>query len=103
MTKKEFSSGERFLVALIPLISLFVILGFSIIKWGLDPHIPLLLSAFVAAVVAIFILGYSWDDLQKGISESIGVALPAVLILLIIGVVIGSWIISGTVPGLIYY
>ncbi len=90
-------------IALIPLVSLFVILGFSIIKWGLDPHIPLLLSAAVAAIVAIFILGYSWNELQDGISESIGVALGAVLILMIIGVVIGAWIISGTVPGLIYY
>ncbi|MFV0424239.1 MAG: Na+/H+ antiporter NhaC [Bacilli bacterium] len=103
MTKREFSKGGLFLIALIPLAALFVILGFSIIKWGLDPHIPLLLSAFVAALVAIFILGYSWDELQKGISESIGIALPAILILMIIGIVIGSWIISGTVPGLIYY
>ncbi len=102
-TKKEFSKGALFGIALIPLVSLFVILGFSIIVWGLDPHIPLLLSAAVATVVAIFILGYSWDELQDGISESIGLALGAVLILMIIGVVIGAWIISGTVPGLIYY
>lgn len=103
MNKREFSKGALFGIALIPLVSLFIILGFSIIVWGLDPHIPLLLSACVAAVVAIFILGYSWDELQDGISESIGVALGAVLILMIIGVVIGAWIISGTVPGLIYY
>ncbi len=103
MTKREFSKTSLFLIAMIPLVALFIILGFSIIKWGLDPHIPLLVSAFVAAIVAIFILGYSWDELQEGISESIGVALPAVLILMIIGVVIGAWIISGTVPGLIYY
>ncbi|MFV0498633.1 MAG: Na+/H+ antiporter NhaC [Bacilli bacterium] len=101
--RRQFEPMQLFGISLIPLAALFVILGFSIIKWDLDPHIPLLMSACVAAAVALFVLRYSWDELQEGISESIGVALPALLILMVIGIVIGAWIISGTVPGLIYY
>ncbi len=103
MEKRKFSDAQLFGIALIPLAALFVILGFSIIVFGLDPHIPLLVSAFVAAIVAQGILGYKWKKLQDGIMESIGIAMGAILILLIIGVVIGTWIISGVVPGLIYY
>lgn len=103
MEKRKFSDGALFGIALIPLIALFVILYFSIIEFGLDPHIPLLISAFVAAIVAQAVLGYKWKDLQDGVMESIGLAMGAMLILLIIGVVIGAWIISGVVPGLIYY
>ncbi len=103
MERRKFSDVQLFGIAMIPLIGLFVILGFSIIVLGLDPHIPLLLSAFVAAIVAQGILGYKWKELQDGVMDSIGVAMGAILILLIIGVVIGTWIISGVVPGLIYY
>lgn len=103
MQKRKFSDLQLFGIAMIPLLSLFAILGYSIIELGLDPHIPLLLSAFVAGVVAMVILGYSWKELQQGISDSIGISLGAILILMIIGVVIGTWIVSGVVPGLIYY
>ncbi len=103
MEKRKFSEVGLFGVALIPLVALFIILWFSIIVLGLDPHVPLLLSAFVAAIVAQAVLGYKWKELQDGVMESIGIAMGAILILLIIGVVIGTWIISGVVPGLIYY
>ncbi len=102
METKQMSQNKLALVALIPLVSLMLILMVSIIVLGQDPHIPLLLASTVAAITAIAI-GYSWDKLQEGIIENIGVAMGAILILMVIGAVIAMWITSGVVPGLIYY
>lgn len=48
-------------------------------------------------------LGYTWEELQKGIIEKIASALPATLILWSVGLLIGAWMFSGTVPMIIYY
>ena len=47
--------------------------------------------------------GQSWTDIEASIVAGIGVALKPVLILFSVGLLIGSWIISGTVPTMIYY
>lgn len=102
-TTHEFSQKKLALIALIPLGFLFISLGFSIIVLEQSPHLPLLLSAGVAAVVAITILKFKWEKIQEGILDSIYVTLSSVLILMIIGMLVASWIIAGVVPGLIYY
>ena len=65
-------------------------------------HIPLVISAAVAALVA-FANGYKWKFLENGIIASIGRSMQAILILLIVGMLIGSWIAGGVVPAMIYY
>ncbi len=62
----------------------------------------LMLSAAVAAIVAIR-LGHRWETLHKGIVKSIGSAMSAILILLLIGSLAGTWLLSGIVPSMIYY
>jgi NhaC family Na+:H+ antiporter len=47
--------------------------------------------------------GYKWEELQVSFVKKVGEAVPVMLILLCIGVLIGSWIVSGTIPMLIYY
>ena len=47
--------------------------------------------------------GYTWKEMEQGMIETIKVSMQAVLILLTVGSLIGSWIISGTVPSMIYY
>lgn len=47
--------------------------------------------------------GVKWQDLQKGFVNKVSEAIPVMLILMCIGVLIGSWIVSGTIPMLIYY
>ncbi|MED5309585.1 MAG: Na+/H+ antiporter NhaC, partial [Pseudomonadota bacterium] len=47
--------------------------------------------------------GYTWKEMEHGMIETIKVSMQAVLILLTVGSLIGSWIISGTVPSMIYY
>jgi NhaC family Na+:H+ antiporter len=62
----------------------------------------LILSSAVAALIAGS-LGFTWNDLQEGAVRSITAAMPSMLILLLIGSLAGTWMISGIVPALIYY
>ncbi|MDP3719240.1 MAG: Na+/H+ antiporter NhaC [Acidobacteriota bacterium] len=68
---------------------------------GANP-IALVLSAGVGILIGTA-HGHAWKDIEKGIVHGISLALGAVLILLTVGALIGSWILSGTVPTMIYY
>ncbi|WZL72921.1 Na+/H+ antiporter NhaC [Clostridiaceae bacterium 35-E11] len=89
-------------------LALFVLLGtagimcISIIFWGLDAHIPLLLSIVLVAIIGLR-KGYTWKDIQEGIAAGINDAVEPVIILALVGLIIGTWILSGTVPTIIYY
>lgn len=65
-------------------------------------HIPLICSAIFAAAVAVM-NGFKWSFLEAGILASINRSMQAMLILLTVGLLIGSWIASGVVPAMIYY
>lgn len=88
--------------ALIPVASLvgFLIVGIRMLD--ASPHIPIIAAVAVAAITAM-ILGHKWKTLEEGIVSTIKMSMQAILILMVIGMVIGSWILSGTVPALIFY
>ncbi len=88
--------------AILSLISLVIGIMLSILVYGTDPHIPMLLGVFVAALVG-YRAGYLWDTIQDGMLKGIANALQAIVILLIIGILIGIWILCGVVPTLLYY
>ncbi|HCD51675.1 MAG TPA: Na+/H+ antiporter NhaC [Balneolaceae bacterium] len=95
------------LQALIPIIFLIAALSTNVWIFGdaaLDGsnQIILIMSAAVATLVA-FRLGYSWKELRNGIVKSIGSAMASIIILLLIGSLAGTWLISGVVPAMIYY
>lgn len=89
-------------IAILPIVFMVISLtvGVGVLKLKTEPII--ILSAFVAGIIA-WKLGYSWDDMQAGVIEKISRALPATLILWSVGLLIGSWMYSGTVPMIIYY
>jgi NhaC family Na+:H+ antiporter len=92
--------------ALIPVVSTIALLMYCVLpvfKVNQPVHIPLVLGTFIAAVIAITRLGYSWQDIEEGIISSISGTMQAILILAIIGMIIGTWILGGIVPTLIYY
>ncbi len=91
------------LIALIPLLFLIVSLFYAIVILEADPHIPLFTSAIVAALVGLFILKRPWAEIEEGIVDTIKMSMGAIIILMIIGMVIGTWILSGIVPVMIYY
>ena len=89
--------------ALIPLVFLVGSLVYAIQFAGLDPHLPIFMSGMVAAAVAVFALGHEWKKIQEGVIDTIKMSMEAILILLIIGMVIGTWILSGVVPTMIFF
>ncbi|MEP1033383.1 Na+/H+ antiporter NhaC [Ekhidna sp.] len=102
-TKREPTLFE----SLIPIIFLILILVVNVGIFGsaaLDGsnQIVLILSAGVAAIVAIRI-GFKWQEIQDGIVKSISSAMASILILLLIGALAGTWMLSGVVPAMIYY
>ena len=97
--RKEATLG----ISVIPVIVIVAVLAVAIIVYGQDPHIPILIGAAVGALIAVYNLGYTWDELEKGIIDSIGSVMQAILILAVIGMLIGTWIGGGIVPTLIYY
>lgn len=88
--------------ALISLFSLIIGISISIAVYGLDPQIPMLLGVIVASMIALR-CGFTWKMIQDGMVQGIANSLPAMIILLIVGILIGVWILSGVVPTLIYY
>jgi len=91
-----------FSIAIIPIIFLVIALFFSIALYKQKAHIPIIAATAVAALVAVR-YGYTWEELKDGMVHSIGLALNAVLILIIIGTMIGTWIKAGIVPSMIFY
>lgn len=79
---------------------LLLAIGFGVL--GLNAEPLLILSSVYAGFIALR-LGFSWSDMMEGIQEKVSLAMPAILILISIGILIGTWMISGTIPMLIYY
>lgn len=95
------------LLALIPIIVLIFLLAINVLVLGTDAtsgpnQIGLLLAAAVAGIISIR-LGYTWDEIQESMLRSINTAMGAMLILLMIGALSGTWLLSGIVPAMIYY
>jgi NhaC family Na+:H+ antiporter len=93
--------------ALFPIAFLVLLLGINVYFYGEDAsyganQIALILSAAVSVIFGLR-MGYSWKTLENGIINSIKSAMQAILILLIIGALAGTWLISGIIPSLIYY
>lgn len=74
--------------------------GYGYLGYRAEPI--LIISACIAGVIA-YSLGYKWKDLQEAIIDKIAKAMPATLVLYSVGLLIGSWMFSGTVPMIIYY
>ena len=88
--------------ALIPVVFLIVVLALTIGVFKQPPHIPLIGAAAVAACVAI-ILKHPWKEIHEGMVHGITLAMGAILILMVVGTMIGTWIMGGIVPSMIYY
>ncbi|MGL6162542.1 Na+/H+ antiporter NhaC [Microbulbifer sp.] len=93
--------------ALTPLLILIALLSLSVFFFGEDSsygpnQIALLLCAGAAALMGMK-NGHSWKDMESGMLHGIGLVFGAILILLAVGSLIGSWILAGTVPSMIYY
>ena len=90
-TIPEGARAPTVLEATISLVALIVGITTSILIYGLDAHIPMVLGVVVASLMGLR-CGFSWTNIQNGMVRGITNAIPAVIILLVVGMLIGIWI-----------
>ena len=93
--------------AFIPILALIAMLSTAVIYFGdnssYGPNQIALLIAMGIAIIIGLKNGFTWHSIEKAIVNGISISLSAVLILLAVGSLIGTWLLSGTVPTLVYY
>jgi len=94
-------------MAIIPLLFLFTLLAYNVYVYGDDSlgganQTALILAAALAAGMGMA-RGVSWAAMLDKITDNIRAATPAILILLMVGALTGSWLIGGVVPSMVYY
>ena len=99
--------APSFLDASIPLVVLVFLLSLSVFLYGSDSsyganQIALFVAAFVGVVIGLK-NGYGWAEIEQAMVKGISLSLGALLILFSVGALIGTWLLAGTVPSLIYY
>lgn len=98
-----------FVTALLPVSFLLLVImyGFILRPYAFDQEaFPLeivFLSGSIFVITQLRIMGFSWNEIQRSIIDKLNKAMPTLFILLAIGLIIGSWIVSGTIPMLVYY
>ena len=90
------------LEAFLPIIVMLLLLAIGYGVYGLSPEPLLILASIFAGFIALRV-GVNWNEMMLGIREKLDMAMPAILVLISIGILIGSWMISGTIPMMIYY
>lgn len=95
-------------VAFVPIAALMIILVLVIRSFGAQAinggsQVALLFASAVGAAIAMGIYGCSWQRLEDAIVDNIHTSASAIIILLLIGAIAGSWMASGVVPTFIYY
>jgi NhaC family Na+:H+ antiporter len=94
------------LVALVPIVVLVVLLSSNVLLFEDVLNGPNQISLLLAASAGIIVahkLGLTWDAIYHRISKTIDSAMPSMLILLLIGSLAGTWLISGVVPCMVFY
>ncbi|MCJ7523750.1 MAG: Na+/H+ antiporter NhaC [Candidatus Aminicenantes bacterium] len=105
MTETNATNKHRkpgLLQACLPLAAMALLLGIGYGIFHLQAQV-LLIAAAVSAGLVGWRLGYTWEEMQQGIVESVRKAVPAILIMLCVGMLIAAWMASGTIPMLLYY
>lgn len=88
--------------ALTPLLIMIATMIIAIVFLEQSPHIPLTIGTSVAAIVA-WKNGFTWNEIEEMMYKGIKLALPAIIIIILVGLIIGSWIGGGVVGTMIYY
>ena len=88
--------------AIIPIVAMFVLLGVGYGYYKLPIQVLLLLAAFIAFLVGKRV-GLDWDTMMSGITEKVSSSMISIFVMICVGALIGTWIVSGVIPMMIYY
>ena len=102
------SSVGKILVSLVPITVLVAFLALDISIFGSDSILgPSQVALITASTVCVFLASWlfktPWKDFEDAIKGNLGDVASALVILLLIGAVSGTWTMSGVVPAFIYY
>ncbi len=98
----EIRRTPSLLQSLIPIfcIALFLGVGYGILKLRIE--FLLMAAASVSGIIALR-LGYTYKEMEQGIVHSISKGMPAMMVVIVVGMLIGTWMSSGAIPMMIYY
>ncbi|WP_210619864.1 Na+/H+ antiporter NhaC [Mammaliicoccus lentus] len=102
MVKESTPKNISFAWAIIPFLFMIVSMLYTVVVLELAPHIPLMIGTAIAAIVAYY-HGHTWKDIEEMMYKGIKLALPAIVIIILVGLIIGAWIGGGIVATMIYY
>ncbi|HJE87561.1 Na+/H+ antiporter NhaC [Rikenella microfusus] len=93
--------------SVIPILVLLGLIMTTVLGTGADAlaganQLSLLVASAVGAGIAVY-NRVRWADIMQGMVHTISASLPAILILLLVGMLSGSWMTSGVIPTMIYY
>jgi NhaC family Na+:H+ antiporter len=96
-----------YFLALLPILLLIILLAYNVFLYGENSlsganQLALLLAGASATIIGVK-YGTAWEAIISGITKSISSTVPALIILLLIGSLAGTWLLSGIVPAMIYY
>lgn len=89
-------------LALLPIVLTLGVLGIQLFHFkDFTPHIPLAFGLAITAAIG-WMQGHRWHDMETGALRVVTIGLQSVAILMVVGMIIGTWIASGTVPYMIH-
>ena len=88
--------------SLIPIFSIAVFLGVGYGIFHFRIEFLLIAAAAVSGVLALW-LGYTYKEMEEGIVHSISKGMPAMMVVIVVGMLIGTWMSSGAIPMMIFY
>ena len=95
---KSFKTSEAFLLVVCILAIIFT----SLFLLKSEPHLALLLCIIVISLIGL-LKGFNWSDLEAGIVKGIQNGIQPIIVLGLIGMLIGAWMASGTIPTVMVY
>ena len=91
-----------FAAACFPLLVMALVMGVGFGKFRLNVDFLILICSFITVIEAMF-FGTTWNEIADAVSEKVGKSFMAIFIFVFVGLIIGTWMLSGTLPMLIYY
>ena len=105
---KNIAKQPSLLMSFVPLAVLVILLALTINLFGADAiaggsQLSLITASAVCTAMAMGIYRRKWQELEDAVVNNMKSATPALIILLLIGAIAGTWMASGIIPTLIYY
>lgn len=96
------------ILSLIPFVALIALIATCVSVFGTDAldgatQVSLLIASAICVAVGYLMRRVQWEALERQMTDTIASCMPSIIILLLIGAIGGTWMVSGIVPTMIYY